>query len=220
MKEKINLDNVTLIAMTSVKIPETIRALQLSSKNVNYAKIKLITHSKPDSLPVNIEYCHIPQINSIDQYSYDMIYNLGKYVDTDFALTIQYDGYVVNPHCWKKDFLNYDYIGAPWPEPKDPISYRDENGKVHRVGNGGFSLRSKRLIELPNVLNLEWKAYRNFYNEDGYICVLYRDIYEKNGCKFAPIEVAKYFSHETNIPEISGITPFGFHGKNSIYYGI
>lgn len=220
MKEKLNLDNVTLVAMTSVKLPETIRALQLSTKNVNYSKVKLITHSKPENLPGYIEYCHIPQINSIDQYSYDMIYNLGKYIDTDFALVVQYDGYVVNPHCWRPEFLNYDYIGAPFPLPRDNFSYRDINGNIFRVGNGGFSLRSKKLIDLPNVLKLEWKPFHGFYNEDGFICAMNRHIYESNGCQFAPIDIAKYFSHETDIPELTGTTPFGFHGKKSIYYGV
>ena len=220
MKEKIALDKVTLVAMTSVKVPETIRALQLSSKNINYAAVKLITHFQPEGLPSNIQYCHIPQINSIDQYSYDMIYNLGRYIETDYALVVQYDGYVVNPHCWKEDFLNYDYIGAPFPLPRDNFSYRDVNGDVFRVGNGGFSLRSKKLIDLPNVLKMEWKPFHGFYNEDGFICAMNRHIYEANGCRFAPIDVAKYFSHETDIPEIAGITPFGFHGKKSIYYGV
>lgn len=220
MKEKITLDNITLVAMTSVKVPETIRALQMSSKNISYAAVKLITHSQPEDLPNHIQYCHIPQITSIDQYSYDMIYNLGKYIETDYALVIQYDGYVVNPHCWKEEFLKYDYIGAPFPLPRDSFSYRDANNNIFRVGNGGFSLRSKKLIDLPNLLKMEWKPFHGFYNEDGFICAMNRHIYEANGCKFAPIEVAKYFSHETNIPEIAGIMPFGFHGKNSRYYGI
>ncbi len=52
-------------------------------------------------------------------------------------------------------------------------------------------------------------------NEDGFICAMNRHIYEENGIKYAPLEVAKYFSHEAPIPEINGITPFGFHGKGS-----
>lgn len=220
MKDKLKLNDITLVAMTSVKLPETVRALQLSSKNIDYAAVKLITHENPNNLPRHIEYCNIPQITSIDQYSYDMIYNLGRYIDTPYALVVQYDGYVVNPHCWRDEFLSYDYIGAPFPLPTDNFSYRDINGNIFRVGNGGFSLRSKKLIDLPNVLNLEWKPFHGFYNEDGFICAMNRHIYEANGCKFAPIEVAKYFSHETNIPEIAGITPFGYHGKKSVYYGV
>ena len=49
------------------------------------------------------------------------------------------------------------------------------------------------------------------YHEDGNICVHNRHIYEKEGCKFAPINVAVRFSQENRIPECEGITPFGFH---------
>ena len=38
-----------------------------------------------------------------------------------------------------------------------------------------------------------------------------RDRYEQLGCKFAPVEVAAKFSHEKQLPETQGITPFGFH---------
>ena len=70
-------------------------------------------------------------------------------------------------------------------------------------------------MDLPNKLGLEWKSFHGFYNEDGFICAMNRHIYEENGIKYAPLEVAKYFSHEAPIPEINGITPFGFHGKGS-----
>jgi hypothetical protein len=37
---------------------------------------------------------------------------------------------------------------------------------------------------------------------------------------FAPLDMAKYFSHEAMIPEIKGIKPFAFHkwaGSNRNY---
>ncbi len=133
-------------------------------------------------------------------------------------MVIQSDGYVINPDLWRDDFLNYDYIGAPFPLPNDDFSYRDSNNNIFRVGNGGFSLRSKKLIELPNKLKLEWKPFHGYYNEDGFICGMYRNIYENHGIKFAPLDIAKYFSHEIEIPETKDIKPFGFHGKFSKHY--
>jgi hypothetical protein len=50
-------------------------------------------------------------------------------------------------------------------------------------------------------------------NEDGNICVHNKHLYEKRGCKIAPIEIAKYFSYESPVPENSGIIPFGFHNN-------
>ena len=38
-------------------------------------------------------------------------------------------------------------------------------------------------------------------------------IYEEQGCKFAPIEVAKDFSHESPLDINRGIIPFGYHGN-------
>ena len=119
----------------------------------------------------------------------------------------------------KNNFLNYEYIGAPYPLPQDNFSYRDIDGNLIRVGNS-VSLRSKKLLDLPIQLGLEWKSFHGYYNEDGYICVNYRHKYLENGIKFANIDVAKYFSHEMMIPEVQGIKPFAFHrhyGTNSIY---
>ena len=211
----IELPNVTLVTMTSVDIDGAIKALENSSKNINFGDIVLISHEKPKELPSSINFGLIDRMDNVNQYSYNMIYKLGDYVNTEYALVVQSDGYVVNPDMWSDDFLNYDYIGAPFPLPNDDFSYRDVNGEIFRVGNGGFSLRSKKLIDLPNKLGLEWRPFHGFYNEDGFICAMYRHIYIENGIKFAPLDVAKYFSHETYIPEINGIVPFGFHGKTS-----
>jgi hypothetical protein len=213
----LKLENVTLVAMSSVDMDNTIKAILDSCTGIQYGAVKLISHVKPANLPASIDFCLIDKISSIDEYSYHMIYSLDKYIDTEFALTIQADGYVVNPASWRNEFLQYDYIGAPFALPRDHFSYRDINNKIFRVGNGGFSLRSKKLIALPNKLQLPWKAFHGHYNEDGFICAMNRHIYEANDCRFAPIDVAKYFSHEAPMPEIEGITPFGFHGKKSKY---
>ena len=45
------------------------------------------------------------------------------------------------------------------------------------------------------------------------ICVHNRHIFEEQGCKFAPVEVAKDFSHESPLDVNRGIVPFGYHGN-------
>ena len=208
----INLDNVTLISMTSVDINNTVKALEYSCKDISFACVKLVTDFRGD-ISTNINICSIDRMNNIDDYSYNMVYKLHEYIDTDFALIIQSDGYVINPNKWISDFLEYDYIGAPWGIPIDNFSMRDPFGNIIRVGNGGFSLRSKKLLSLPSRLNLEWKSYYGYYNEDGFFTCHNRHLFEKEGCKFAPIEIASLFSQESEIPENQGIIPFGFHGK-------
>lgn len=212
----LDLSNVTLIAMTSVKIPQTIKALQYSSRGIKFGAIKIISDIKPDNIPDDIIHEYTEKMSNIDDWNYSIIYKLGKHIETEFAMLIHDDGFIINPKSWRSEFLEYDYIGAPWPLPMDDFSYRDINGEIIRVGNS-VSLRSKKLIDLPVTLNLEWKPFHGYYNEDGFICVNYRHIYKEHGMKFADIDVAKYFSHETQLPETIGIEPFAFHGRKGLF---
>lgn len=213
----IELPNVTIIAVAGTKAIETLKAIKYSCRDIKFGASKLITPDKIEDSEVEIINC---EPLNYEQYNHFIVYRLHEYVDTEFALLVQNDGYVVNPEEWREDFLNYDYIGAIWPLPKDDFSFRDPYGNIQRVGNGGFSLRSKKLLSIAKQLDLEWKPYFNFYHEDGFYCVHNRKIYEDNGCKFAPMEVAKYFSQESFVEENDGEIPFGFHGKNHYYYNI
>ena len=40
---------------------------------------------------------------------------LKEYINSEHVLVIQDDGHIVNPDIWDDNFLDYDYIGAPWP---------------------------------------------------------------------------------------------------------
>jgi glycosyltransferase involved in cell wall biosynthesis len=217
--QKIQLLNVTLVAMATRNVEETLQALNYSSRGVKYGSVKLLSHYTPYGMDKDIEFIRIDKIKSIDDWSYKIIYELNQYIDTEFALLVHADGFVVNPSSWKDEFLDYDYIGAPWPLPTDNFSYRDPYGNIVRVGNS-VSLRSKRLLELPIKLNMPWEPFRGYWNEDGFICVKNKHLYEAKGMKFAPINLAKHFSHESMIPEVKGIKPFAFHkwaGSNRNY---
>ena len=211
----LDLMNVTLLAVTSVRIDEAIWALRRSCKGIQFGGVKLLTHEAVEDPVIQVE--KIEHLD-YDGYSRFIVYNLHRYFETDFVLLVQDDGYVVNPSSWREEFLEYDYIGAPWAEPRDGFSYTDQTGRVRRVGNGGFSLRSRRLCRLASELEMPWEPFHGYYHEDGFICVNNAHIYEGHGCVIAPLGVARYFSHEAPIPEIAGIIPFGFHGKSSKYY--
>lgn len=215
----LNLKNITLVALTSVRLESTIRALMYSSKDIEFGKIKLLSDIEPSEVPSKITYEKTKKSSSIDEWNYNIIYNLPNHIDTEFALLIHDNGFVVNPKSWKDEFFDYDYIGAPWPLPNDDFSYRDINGNVIRVGNS-VSLRSKKLLDIPLTKKLEWKPFYGFTNEDGFICVNYRHEYINESCRFADINVAKYFSHETPMDLFEDIEPFCFHnylGKNIKY---
>lgn len=179
------------------KTQANMKALEESSKGINfYAKLHI----------------ELEEIKDIDSWNKAIVYELPKYIQSDFCLLVHHDGYVMNPDLWNPEWLNYDYIGAPWPlpSPADRVSYRDKNGVLRRVGNS-VSLRSKRLLNLANDLKMPWQAFHGFTNEDGFICCNNVHLYEERGMKIAPLEVAKHFSKEHEIPENVGLKTFMFH---------
>lgn len=130
-----------------------------------------------------------------------MLCELGSYVGADFVLLVQWDGFIVNPHLWDKEFLKYDYIGAPWP--------RQWPNRIARVGNGGFSLRSKKLLNQNVPATFDYKE-----PEDNILCLHNRIYLQKNGIKFAPVEVAARFALENDVEENQPKNSFGFHGRH------
>ncbi|MCM1263662.1 MAG: hypothetical protein NC313_13190 [Butyrivibrio sp.] len=220
-KEKLKLPNVTLAAMSSINIYETVKALQYSMREIEFGDVLLITHRKPFFLPKEVHYKHTSKLTDIDAFNYKMVYELTDFIDTDYVLLVHYDGFVVNPKSWREEFLNYDYIGSPWPLPKNDTTYRDAKGNICRVGNS-VSIRSKKLLDFPRAANLKWERMEDGnYNEDTFLCCKYKNVIEDAGMSFAPIEIAKYFGHESMIPEIMDVDkPFIFHkwrGRNAQY---
>lgn len=193
----LELPNVTLIALTGVyyDVEGHKKAIARSTEGIKFGAVKVIGDNR---------------IDNVDTWNRMVIYDLWKYVDTDYAFLFHADGYVINPNLWNPDWLNYDYIGAPWPLPTDDYSYRDSGGNIIRVGNS-VSLRSKRILQLPSKIPLEWKSYYGNTHEDGFLCVHNRKILEEHECKFAPLEVAVHFSKEVEIPENKGLQTFAFH---------
>lgn len=206
--KKINLKNVTLCAVSSVKIEETILALKKSMHNIDYARVILLTDKKINLDSEGIKVIEIEKLNYHD-YSYFMLYKLKNYIETDFVLTVQHDGYVLRPNKWDDKFFNYDYIGAPWPKNM----HYTQNGRNIRVGNGGFSFRSKKLLNILSDLNLPFQDLgTGFFHEDGVICGIYGDLLIENGIRFAPTKLASKFSRERWCLD-SKIFTFGFHNK-------
>lgn len=196
---KLQLSNVTLVCMSGLgyKTQENMKALEESSKGIDfYAKLHI----------------ELNEIKDIDSWNKAIIYELPKYIQSEFCLLVHHDGYVIRPDLWDTDWLDYDYCGAPWPlpSPADSVSYRDKNGILRRVGNS-VSLRSKRLLNLANDLKIPWQAFNGFTNEDGFICVNNVHLYEERGMRIAPLEVAKYFSKEHEMRENIALNTFAFH---------
>lgn len=80
------------------------------------------------------------------------------------------------------DFLQWDFVGAPWPD-----SWMNQTRGV-RVGNGGFSLRSRsKTIQLLNTTTDRTITYEDLY---------FGTNIPRVGGRVAPLEVAKKFSSE------------------------
>jgi hypothetical protein len=139
-------------------------------------------------------------IDSTAAYSTFMLRGLLPLVQSSHALVVQWDGYVLDATRWERGFLDWDYIGAP---------LRGESGK-RAVGNGGFSLRSRRLLAA-----LQDPSFTPRHPEDLCICHDHRERLEREfGIRFAPADVASRFAYERVAP--SGPT-FGFHGLFNLH---
>jgi hypothetical protein len=151
---------------------------------------------------------------SIREYNRICLFELDSHVETEFCMIFQHDGFPMFPKNWTRDFLSVDYIGAPW-EPSKGHDWAHE----YSVGNGGFSIRSKKLIELVKLAAKKAGRKSTLNNEDGFICLTLRDYLTQNGCTFADYPLARRFSIETlldgeGVDLIQG--SFGFHDTSNV----
>ena len=209
--DRIDLPNVTLISIVwgdKKYLRLTNNAYKYFGDYFNFKSIKLLvprsflSFGKMVSSEIELIPC-LDEEFSMGKYNEFCIKELVDFFDTDFVMMFQYDGFILNPINWNDMFLEFDYIGAPW-------WYNDTNN----VGNGGFSIRSKRLHTIlakdSNILKM-----RSFdkSNEDHFICRICGD-YLKNDhiIKFAPESVACKFSLEGDFYDPSCL---GFHGEQA-----
>lgn len=197
-------NNLTIVAVDTAYHQLTKAAIDQTLK-VTDAK-ELLVFSDRDFYPGS-KFVKIKPINQIE-YSHVILKDIVSYIDTEFYMCIQYDGMPVDPDLWDDDYLKYDYIGAPW-------NWGPTN---RRVGNGGFSIRSKKLGLLCQnheiIFNPPGHGDNN-YMEDVHICVMYADYLEKRGIKYAPVSLAKKFSAETPGGKFN---TYGFHGTLCLPY--
>ena len=188
------LTDVTLVAATSVALKATVAALKRSLEEIDFGEVLFLSDVPPPVKHPEITWRRIERIASRTDYSRFMLRDLVRHISTSHALCVQWDGFVLDGSAWTPAFLDYDYIGAPWPHFHD----------AHNVGNGGFSLRSRRLLDACSTLTFNPQD-----GEDVIICRLERPRLEAQGMVFAPEEMARRFSYERMM---SSGEEFGFHG--------
>lgn len=198
------IPTIDLVAVACTKVPETIEAMKKCQAQMKFNRSILFTHED-----VQVDGIDVIKIDKLDYKGYNefVAMKLYQYVSSEFALVVQNDGYITNGELWSEDFLKFDYVGAPWPSA---THYTKNTGTEVRVGNGGFSLRSRKLLRAPTVLGLEFSDYgTGFWHEDGFLCVHNREVLEMHGIKFAPVDIAAHFSTELQVPETRN--SFGGH---------
>lgn len=188
------LPQVTLLAVSSVNLAATVAALEASMAQITFGAAKLLSDNVPSRLPVGLEWVSIIPIKSARAYSEFVLNRLADHVQTSHCLMVQWDGHVIDASRWRPEFLDYDFVGASWPQFSDGQD----------VGNGGFSLRSRAMLEA-----CRHPAFRASHPEDVAIGRDNRDWLESQGLRFAPRAIADCFSTERcGDPAAS----FGYHG--------
>lgn len=207
----INLPQLTLVGIDCVALPRLQRAFAISALGIKYGAEKVLTSLPADG---DSRVVAIPALTSVDAYSQFCLESLVDQIETSHALIIQYDGFVLNPLAWRDEFLNYDYIGAPvrlsrWANERNVMT--DYNPGEVVVGNGGFCLRSKRLLTLTAEL-LKSGEMELGGEDDWVLSYKYRALLESHGMRFAPVEIAKTFSFEgISQADYHWTNQFGFH---------
>jgi hypothetical protein len=186
---KLKLPDVTLFGIDSLDFGRLQKAAEISQRGIEFGDVVLLSE---------------PHLKGKEAYSEFMIKNLWEHIHTNHVLVIQWDGYVLSAAAWDDAFLSVDYIGSPW-------GFHDRKN----VGNGGFSLRSMKLLRA-----VAFDAHIDtFHPEDDVICRKFRPYLEqKHGIKFATEDMANAFGIEaygTHDKKYSG--QFGFHGFNVDY---
>jgi hypothetical protein len=202
---RLSLPSVALVCCDTRDARASLDSLSRSLALVDFGDCVYATSQQaldqlPDGFFINplIRVILIEPIKSISAYSGYVLTQLQSVSDRPFFLVSQWDSWVLSETSWSDEFFQYDYIGAVWP-----------HHLTNRVGNGGFSLRSRKLMTAAATL-VGTKSSGDLDVEDDFICRKIRaELEDEFGCRFAPEAIANQFSAER---EGWALPTFGFHG--------
>ena len=178
----------------------TRHAIEHSLKHIDPKEILVISDRE---IYPGAKHIIVPPVANISEYADIMLKGTAEHVDTSHALYVQWDGMANDSELWLDHFMEFDYIGAPWPW--------EQEGR--NVGNGGFSLRSKKLLDACQDPAISLTPEESVA-EDNIIGKTKRAYLEEQyGIQFAPTTVAQQFSFELGTYKPS----FGFHGLWNIF---
>lgn len=127
---RLQLPSVTLMCIDCIDARRAIKVLEHCKTKADFGAVKLLT-----SIPTDYEHAvKIMPLNSLIMYSIFMLTKVHEYIDTDHVLIVQRDGWILNPESFDPAWLELDYIGPLFVQ-------------FDKVGSGGFSLRSKKIMQ-------------------------------------------------------------------------
>jgi len=210
-EESADASGVTLCCVDCVNPDLAAFALDVSRRGARFDRVILVSDERPSQLPGGIEFVRIPQSLDKDGYNLFMLRHLHSlFISTSHVLTIQSDGFLLRPETFDRDWLEYDYVGAPWP----PERWHADKSLV---GNSGCCIRSRKLLMLTAELatdELIASTTRGDIYDDVVTCHVLHDELVKRDCRFAPPDIAADFSVElsTRHGQFIGKT-CGYHGR-------
>jgi hypothetical protein len=205
----VKLPTVTLFGIDCVEPNRLAAAFRWSMRFVDFARVVLVTEvSKLTTDHAGMEVVDHKEGGRLD-YEVDALTLAHGLTDTPHVLHCEWDAMVANPLAWNEEWLKCDYIGAPWPR-------HYANGwptcDAHNcVGNGGFSLRSRRLYERCKEAVKGQEDGPGMRVHDAWIGRTLRPWLEREGLVFATPAEAYRFSCENAV--YSG--QFGIHGTTT-----
>lgn len=186
------LPDVTLVAVDTRHHAMTALAVADCRAAAQFGDTVLFSDRPLDGVR-NVRCVDFPTLSAYSEFTW---YGIAPEVKTSHYLYIQYDSGIMDAALWSDEFLDYDYIGAPW-----------QYWMGRNVGCGGFSLRSVRLMR---YLSENRAAFPHLVPEDVTLGRRYRPALEAAGWRWPDEDVAMRFSFENAKP-----TPtswhFGYH---------
>ena len=150
----------------------------------------------------------------------DLVANLCTRFKTQYVLTIQDDGFPLRKGL--EDFVGkWDYVGAPWGRHN---TYFDLYPRKYCVGNGGFSLRSKRLCEIASHVYRKWFSRLPYWwyvmGDDTFYCKTLRFWFRSavRDMMWPTVNEAATFSIEHDEESLPSAPPLGFHSIGFLKY--
>lgn len=215
--------DITVVAIYgNGKGMDAVHAIRKTQEALPGSQTLLITN---ETLPTDIPQKLLGSPMSYEGYSDFTMYQLHAYIETEYALIVQHDGWALNAENWRDEWFQYDFIGglthAGLTEDNEFMRNYTYFGKpnVKIVQNGGFSLRSKRFLQAMTHYGITCQRFnvQMLNNEDIQICCFLRPYLEAVGMRFAPDHESKLFSFEhlsSNVhADIDFKRIFGHHSR-------